>query len=258
MNLAVLLFFLISSLSFSSSTATAAELFFYTENYAPYSYIDEKTGEPDGLSVEITREILNRVGADYEIKLVPWKRGFEATLLQGNSCLFTTGRTPERENKFHWVTPFATSDLVLFSMGYQALEVKSLRDAAKYRIGGYLADAAAKFLQQRNIEVETVTENKYNLAKLQNGRIDLWATGEINGLTIARQMKVSNLKKSFVMDSMPSGIACNPTMNDDFILRMQKELDNLYRSGIVSKLYNKYLPGIPIPSYFPHEDTNRP
>jgi len=238
-----LIFLLTLLLSFQ---AKAEKIIFYTENYPPYSFVNEQTNQIDGLSTEIVREIMHRLDIDYQIKMAPWKRGYEITLAQKNTCLYTTGKTAARTNLFQWITPFSNTSLVLFSSKKKTLDIPSISHLKNYRIGGYLGDATVDFLVQKGISVETVNHDILNLKKLMNGRIDLWATGEVTGLTLAQKNNVKALHKAYVLTSMDSGIACNLNFPPIIADLMQKKLGALYKEGVINAIYDKYLPKLNI------------
>jgi len=237
-------------LFFLSAPVRADGLQFFTEHYPPYNFQDSQSGKLTGISVEVVRELMKRTGFDYHIRLAPWKRGYELTLSHPDTCLFTTGRTSEREDLFQWITPITDNPLVLFALKDRNIKITGLQDAAQYRIGGYLGDATVDHLVRHDIPVETVRDDALNLKKLHGKRIDLWATGEMAGHALADKMNI-NLKKVFTVTSLPGGIACNRKLNRIIIARIQKELDQLYRDGFIQQVYQKYQPGLPPPVYHP-------
>ncbi|MDV7339834.1 transporter substrate-binding domain-containing protein [Terasakiella sp. A23] len=232
---------------FWHTPAHADGLVFYTESYPPYSYQDKTTGKISGIAVDIVDHILKRTGFKTRIQLVPWKRGYETTLSRKNTCLFSTGRTEDREKLFKWVTPFTEVSLVLFSRKDNPVTLNTLDDVRNYRIGGYLGDAASDYLVQKNIAVETVTNDQFNLRKLQSGRIDLWATGELAGLELADAAGIENITKAYTLFSTPGGIACNIHTDDIILERMRDELDTLQKDGVISEIYHRYMPELSVP-----------
>lgn len=234
---------------FALSQSKASGLTFYTEHFPPYSYVDNKDETLKGISVEIVNEILKRTKFSHSLRLLPWNRAYELTLTQKNACLFSTGRTADREPLFKWIAPFTKVSLVLFSQKENPLKIDHLEDLNRYRIGGYLGDAASNFLLERNVSIENVTNNFFNIKKLEKGRIDLWATGELAGLQIAQKAGYTNLHKAYTLMSLPGGIACNRQTDDILIARMQDELKTLYDEGFVAQVYHRYMPELTVPSY---------
>ncbi len=86
-----------------SFPAAAQEMMILTEEYPPLSY--SANGTITGASVEIVREILRRIDEPNTIKILPWACGYNLLKTKANVVLFSTTRTKERENLFHWVGP---------------------------------------------------------------------------------------------------------------------------------------------------------
>ncbi|WP_417782918.1 substrate-binding periplasmic protein [Terasakiella pusilla] len=233
--------------AFTESRATG--LTFYTEHFPPYSYVENGSEELKGISVEIVNEILKRTKFSHSVRLLPWNRAYELTLTHKNACLFSTGRTADREPLFKWISPFTEVSMVLFSQKVNPIKIKSLEELEHYRIGGYLGDAAANYLMDHNISIENVTNNFFNIKKLEKGRIDLWATGELAGLQIAQKAGYANLHKAYTLMTLPGGIACNRQTDDILIARMQDELKTLYEEGFIAQVYQRYMPELTVPSY---------
>ncbi|MBC9045182.1 ABC transporter substrate-binding protein, partial [Pseudomonas aeruginosa] len=74
----------------------------------------------------------------------PWDRVYQQALSEPGYGVFSTARTPEREDKFKWVGPLAVNDWVLMARGDSSIHLNSLEDAARYRIGGYKNDAISQ------------------------------------------------------------------------------------------------------------------
>ncbi len=228
-------------------TAWSEDLLFFTEHYPPYNFIGSN-GEISGISTEIVQEIMKRTGFAYRIKLTPWKRAYELTLSQKNTCLFTTGRTKEREDLFKWITPLTENPIVLFARPTSKIKITQFSDLSEYRIGGYLGDAAVDYLVTRNIPVETARDDKLNVRKLQGGRIDLWVTGEMTGHALANKTGYE-IKKIFTLTAIAGGIACNSHLSDLITSRLQQELNTLYQQGFIERVFHKYDPNLSAPIY---------
>lgn len=88
-----------------------------TETWTPYQ-METKDGL-SGISIDLVREIQNRIGNDKEIKVFPWTRGYNLTLEKKGYALFLTTRSKKREELFKWVGPIASMKLVFFKNAYQ-------------------------------------------------------------------------------------------------------------------------------------------
>ncbi len=55
--------------------------------------------------------------------------------------------------------------------------INNLDDAKKYKVGAQLGGASESFLKTNNFKnIDLVTNQEFNIQKLNSGRIDLWYT----------------------------------------------------------------------------------
>ncbi|MDE1464898.1 substrate-binding periplasmic protein [Spartinivicinus poritis] len=218
-----------------------------TENYPPYNMsVDDKNfargDNVDGLATDIVREMFKRAGVKYSLSLrFPWKRIFELTVQKRRYGLFSTSRTPEREDLFKWVGPIASSDWVFMTLKDKPIKINNLDEARPYRIGGYKGDAKAKYLESQNFKLHLSFRDNENIKKLQAGKIDLWATGDLSGRYLAAQDNFRDLKKVFTFKKSQLYLAMNKETPNAVIEALQKALDSMEEDGTKEKITNDYL-----------------
>ena len=100
----------------SNQTVSAKDLTYITEQYPPYNY--QEDGRLQGISVDLLEKVWERLSVNLNrsaIQLLPWTEGYQRTLKENNTVLFTTFRIPEREQLFKWVGPIASGRDVLLA-----------------------------------------------------------------------------------------------------------------------------------------------
>lgn len=189
----LLRFVTILALACGLSLARAEPLVLLTENLPPFNMSVAGTNYArddgvTGISSDILRAVCERAQVQcQQILRFPWQRVYQQTLDDAGYGLFSTARTAEREGLFKWVGPIASNEWVLFSKGDSSIQLSSLDDARRYRIGGYKGDAKTQFLLDRGLEVQTALRDSENVKKLERGQIDLWVTSNQAGRFVARQ-----------------------------------------------------------------------
>ncbi|MGL1863135.1 MAG: transporter substrate-binding domain-containing protein [Pseudodesulfovibrio sp.] len=141
---AIILVVLVSwSAAGGSAHAAEPKLQVITEIAPPASFIDTD-GNLTGLAVEIIQAIQQEIGDHTEIQVMPWARGYQELTTNSNVALFSTTRTPARENLFQWVGPLFTTRWIIYARKDSGLRITSLEDAKSIkRIGVYRDDARA-------------------------------------------------------------------------------------------------------------------
>jgi len=162
--------FLLISL-FLTAPAWAADLLINTLEEPPGSFTDT-SGKLTGISVDMVREIQSRVGNTDPIRVYPWARTYQNTLKRPNVVAFTATRTPERENKFHWITKVTRKKYTFFARKKTPITLTSLDDAKRLKAIGVLRSSVwEQQLTARGFtNLDPVATHELNLKKLMAGR----------------------------------------------------------------------------------------
>lgn len=149
----------------------AADLTILTFDEPPSSYMDNN-GELTGFAVDIVREIQHRLSNNNPIKLLPEMRALSIASGRSNVVLFSFSRTPDRENKYHWITLLMRKPWVFYTKKTTPLVLHTIGDARKINKIGVVKGIRSTYLERLGFEnLETVTHNWQNIRKLLSGRI---------------------------------------------------------------------------------------
>lgn len=232
---------LASALLTASLAAQAAPpLRVLTEDYPPFNMLGSG-GRISGLSTEIVQELFKRAGSNYTIELLPWIRAFNLTVLEANTCLYSTTRTDAREHQFKWIGPLVENPWVLYARTDNRNTVLSLEEIRRFKIGGYSGDAVSQYLIDRGFEVDLASTDQLNVKKLLAGRIDYWATGKYLGASLLAREKVSQLRPVLTFNTTLLYLACNPAIPDSQVLQLNELLRGMQRDGTLARINAKYL-----------------
>ncbi|MET1079617.1 MAG: ABC transporter substrate-binding protein [Pseudomonas sp.] len=218
-----------------------------TENFPPYNMaINGKNfateDSIDGIAVDVVREMFKRAGIKYSLTLrFPWDRIYKLALEKPGYGVFVAARLPEREKLFKWVGPIGPDDWVLLGRADSDIKLDVLSDAKAFKVGAYKGDAIAEHLVNQGLTPIAALRDQENAKKLQNGQIDLWATGDPAGRYLAKQEGVTGLKTILKFDSAQLYLALNKEVPDEVVLRLQATLDKMREEGFVEDILNSYL-----------------
>ncbi|WP_397450975.1 substrate-binding periplasmic protein [Pseudomonas sp. NA-150] len=218
-----------------------------TENFPPYNMAsDGKNFAPDeridGIAAEILRETFKRAGIGYSMTLrFPWDRIYKTALEKPGYGVFVTARSPEREKLFKWVGPIGPDDWIMLARDDSPIQLTSLEQAKKYRIGAYKGDVIAENLTAQGLNPIVALRDQDNAKKLATGQIDLWATGDPAGRYLARQEGVAGLKTVLRFNSDELFLALNKSVPDEVVAKLQKALDQMRAEGLVDEILGRYL-----------------
>lgn len=223
------------------------DLVLLTENFPPYNMA--KNGKNfaqdeniNGIATDIVREMFKRAGITYSLTLrFPWERVYKLALENPGYGAFVMARLPDREKLFKWVGPIGPDDWVMLAKADSKITLETLNDARKYKIGAYKGDAIAETLTKQGLKPVVVLRDQDNARKLVSGQIDLWATGDPAGRYLARQDGVTGLKTVLRFNSAELYLALNKDVPDATVARLQAELDQMRKEGVVDEIMGQYL-----------------
>jgi polar amino acid transport system substrate-binding protein len=235
---------LVSSQAFADNSISIM-----TEEFAPYQFYE---GEGDkktitGISIEIVQAIQKKVNNSAEIKVLPWSRALKLLAKKKNSALFSTARTPAREDRYKWVGPISKLEIVFFKKTDSQVKFDSLEDAKKLAKIGVTKNVATHEILTNmgftNLDIMQSGSDEKNLKRLIKNRIDVWPTAYYAGIYSAKRMGILDKIEVIPGVSIMSGflyIAFNIETDNQIIHQWQLALDQLKSEGVVEKIIKKY------------------
>lgn len=232
---------------FAATAARAQDLTVMTENYPPLNYLAD--GKAGGPSVEIVQLIMDRLGTNSEIKVLPWARAYMLTRETENHILFSMTRIESREDLFKWVGPLAVKRHAFYTAEGSGITIKSLDDARGLIIGVQLDGVDQDFLVRNGFDnLDGISRWQLNAKKLLNGRIDVWLASTVSADEVLRQQNLTGrIKKQAQAFQRPLYIAFNKKTPDSLIERWQAIRDEIYRDGTARAIFEQHeqLPLLP-------------
>lgn len=241
-HLRAIIFFCWAIFCLSGPGLAAEPLTILATNLPPYSYVEK--GELTGFSVEITREILKRIGHPDTIQLVPLTRAETLMLDRDNHVLLSRVRTPEREEKSKWVGPLTAYPIVLYAKKGGHVHITDLESAKYYNVGVSQGSVGHKLLQKHGFQkIDPIPGGRRNARNLISGRIDLWITAKGIGQYGAQREGVDPDLLEVVYAFQPLRwlfIALSRNIPDREITRWQHALEDIKADGSYEELITKY------------------
>ncbi|MGR3637229.1 MAG: substrate-binding periplasmic protein [Shimia sp.] len=220
----------------TATVAQAADVKLFTEDYAPYNYLDN--GELTGHGVDIIKEALSRSGVTADMEVTKWSRAISKAEQDADTCVFTTARTPEREERFNWAGPMYSEAIYLIQKIGANADVDSVDAALTQKIGTQTGDFAVALMDRMGAtDIDLAPDAEMTLKKLRAGRVDYMVALEsaakvaIDGGGIEIAMEVS--RNEFFM-------ACSKTTNGEVIAKMDAAIGSILADGTQAEFIAKY------------------
>lgn len=216
-----------------------------TEEYPPVTFTRE--GRVTGFVTDIVREIISRQQIPDNIRLTTWGNAYNLALHNPNVVLFSTERTPARENLFQWVGPVGKNSAILYAKKGAGISITSLEEAKKV---GAIATTTDWFTEQH---LKSSGFNNLRSAPLPMTNVRQLMAGEVQlsiftDLTIPEIVKdagyrLADLEPVFTVSTTEFYLAFSRGTPRETVDRWQAVLNDLKLDGTFEKIYRRYLPG---------------
>ncbi|MFZ6724859.1 substrate-binding periplasmic protein [Undibacterium sp. MH2W] len=225
----------------------ATELTVVTENLPPLNY--EINGVVTGYATEVIQAVLKKANIQTTISLMPWARAYQTTLTQPNTLLYSTTRTPEREELFEWIGPISSRQIYLYKLkSRRDIQLKSIADSTQYKVGLVREMAATKeYLTVSGIaesHVDFAPTSDSNVKKLLLGRTDLIVSQDWGAAFLMKSLQrdPAELQPVWLLDDKNSYyFAMNKQSDPALIQKIRGAFNKVQQSGLLEKLRNKYM-----------------
>ena len=237
----------------SVTAGLAQELTVISEENPPFNFI--KDGVFTGSATEVVREIMRRLDLPTEIQVLNWARAYHLALTQPNVVLFSTARTKEREDLFHWVGPIYKVRFGFYARRGSGPYLTGLADAKKVgAIATYKDDVREQLLKSQGFtNLDSSKSPASNLKKLLAGRVDLWLYSNLGVPSVARQLGIDPAEVELVLPFKVnySYIAISKGTPRVMVEKWQAALDDIKRDGSFGRISKQWLPAESIPKFQP-------
>lgn len=152
----------------------AAALSVVTEEAISLQYKSAKTNKMEGPAAVLVEKVIKAAELEFSTKVLPWARAYKEAEDTKNTLIYSILRTPEREDKFHWLGVIAKPQYYLFALKdakfTQANDVNAFKN---YRIAT-LSDSANHQLLESNgfTHLITLNDTKNVFELLKRKRVD--------------------------------------------------------------------------------------
>lgn len=223
-------------LALAAIRADAGPLRIVTAEEPPTNYTEH--GDLQGMSTEIVRALLTDLKLPQDIEVLPWARALQLALNEPDVLIFTAGKTPERvQHGFTFIGPVTTRRHILYALDKQTPAIKSLEDVRQLglRIGGLRGDWRTAYFAARGIPVEETATHLQTRRKLQQGRIDLMISSDLEmAFHALRDAPGQPLKEAYVFEQRDAYLLLSRQTEQKHIQAWEAAFLRLQKSGFFS------------------------
>jgi len=216
-----------------------------SEQYPPFNMLVDK--EPKGISVDILEIVLKKMDSKLtkkDIQFLPWARSYNIIQKKKNTILFSMARTKQREKLFKWAGPVGSSFVALIARKDRKIQIKTIEDIKKYKIGSVKDDVAELALKEIGVtgmdSLSGTNAIEKSIKKLNSGRIDLFAyMYELKSWNI-KNFIPSQYENVYTLKQNDFYYAFHKDTDDALVKKFQKILDDLKDDGTLNYINSEY------------------
>jgi ABC-type amino acid transport substrate-binding protein len=212
-----------------STPAPVIKLRVVAEDFPPYNYVDEN-GVVTGQSTGIVRAIMSQIGENTSIEVMPWERAYELLQKEPGVALYSTARTPDRENMFLWVGPLVNYEKYLYARKGSGIKINSLADVKNVKaIAGVKNEAGMQGIIDQGGKVIYVATGYEALKKVMDGSADICLAPGADLSVAAKKAGVNldEIEPIFLLHEYDFYIAFNKNTPPAIVKQWQQALDSL-------------------------------
>jgi polar amino acid transport system substrate-binding protein len=233
-----------SGLLLAVRCASAAELKFDTQDFAPFSY--ETNGVVSGPAADIIRKICSDMKIDCSFNLLPWGRAQEEVRNGKAHGLFVVGWNEERSKWLYFSSPILETEYGFFVRDDNPLKFKQNSDIKGYTVGVYGPSNTATALEKIKAEIKDLTiditpADEAGFKKLSLGRVDAVFSNKDVGYDLMHKLGLKNIRYSGRQQSLKYYIGLSQKFTDKKLVdQFNAVFRNLYKRGVIQEILAKY------------------
>jgi len=208
-----------------------------SSDWRPYVY--QENNQFKGSSYDILTQVFNQANLQFDLKIMPWARVYSYGLTKKNQLILGLGRTPQRENLFHWIGPVDKGvKAYFFRLKTNAINITKLDDVKNYRVGIQRRSYNHEFMIAHSFEKNLqLTVTPVQLIKmLIKNRLDLVLIPEkeMSEIIKNRQLDPNLVEKVFFAFKVVDYMAFSKTTSQTLIRKVTTAYQALNFEGKIN------------------------
>ncbi len=218
-----------------------------TEEYPPVTFMGANH-RPSGFVVEIMEALMEQVGMDQEILVVPWAIGYDLALNLPNILLFSMDRTPLRDPLFSWIGPVGSNTAYLYGRRDFESILPDLMAAKAYSAIGTTQDwwteQLLKDLGFANLK--SALDPRDTVHQLIHGDVELAIFTDLTAPSLFESAgySINDVVPLLPVRTQDFYITASKGTHPHFVYQLQKALDSIKRDGRFEQIIRSYAPSI--------------
>ncbi len=227
-----------------TKTATATELRFGTQDFAPFNY--EIDGVVSGPTADIIRTVCSEMDISCSLRLYPWRRAQKEVRKGKVHGMFVIGWNKERAEWLHFSHPIIMTEYGFFVREGNPLQFKQAQDVKGYKVGVYGPSNTSKSLEDIKSEIKDLIidlrhDDESGFRKLAISRVDAVYSNKYVGNLMITKLGLKNIRYAGLHKKLKYYIGFSKKYADKKIVeKFNMVFKELHKKGVIQKILGKY------------------
>jgi polar amino acid transport system substrate-binding protein len=227
-----------------ASPGRAAELILNTQDFAPFSYLDN--GTVAGPAADIIRRVCAEAKIDCPMRLLPWRRAQQEVTEGKAHGMFLIGWNAERATWLHFSPAVLDTEYGFFVRDDNPLKFTQNADVKGYVVGVFGPSNTATALEKIKAEVKDLTidmtpDDESAFRKLSLGRVKAVFSNRDVGYALMRKLGITNVRYTGRQQSLKYYIGFSKKFSDKQLVDLfNATYRALHRQGAVAEILTRY------------------
>jgi len=238
----VLLFWLLPLYVWADS-----DVVFVTEYLPPYQIVDKRNQLINGTSHAVVVELAKRANIQPSFLVMPWARAYKTALEQKDTFIYSMARSPQRENRFHWIGQLRQLKFHFYGLSENQQHVNlALREIMNQKVATIRGSIEQDLLQQVGFTEEKnliVTDSYPSAWKMViKGRANLVYGSEYIAKAMPSTLEVDEgaFKVLYTLNQvLDLYIAANKNTSPKLLVTMKDAYENMQYEGALESIVAK-------------------
>ncbi len=219
----------------------------FTDENPPQSYRDFD-GSITGSSMEMVETMMDGTNLAGPVELTSWTNAYNQILLVPNSMAFSTLRSADREDLFHWVGPVCKKKYCFFVQASSDYHITTIDDARHLRsvgtVTGWASEKELLDLGFNNVVTWATPQEVFQ--KLMDGDIPCAVLNDIAIRILGTESghPPKDYRKEAVLSEGQTYLAFSKDTDAGYITAWENAYNSLVSTGKFSTIWKKWYPDI--------------
>ncbi len=224
--------------------ATAAELIFNTQEFAPFNY--GVNGVASGPAADIIRRICQEMKIDCPMRVLPWRRAQQEVEEGKAHGMFCIGWNAERAKWLHFSPAILNTEYGFFVRTDNPLVFKHNADVRGYTVGVYGPSNTSVALEKIKTEIKDLTidmtpDDEAAFKKLSLGRVQAVFSNRDVGYDLINKFHITNVRYTGRQQSLKYYVGFSQKHTDSALVdRFNSTFRTLHRQGVIHDILARY------------------